>query len=56
MSKENDSQNPPLEDLEEQASVDEAVTQELAHEDRRDAEDKQHEIERKTRLHHLDEG
>lgn len=48
--------NPPLEDLEEQASVDEAITQELAHEDRRDADAKQGAIQRETRRHHLDEG
>lgn len=51
-----DPTNPDLENLEEQASVDEAITQELAHEDRRDADAKQGEIERETRAHHLDEG
>lgn len=51
-----DTPNPELEDLEAQASVDEAITQELAHEDRRDADAKQGEIERETRAHHLDEG
>lgn len=56
MSMDNADQNPPLEDLEEQASVDEAMTQEVAHEERRDAEAKQGEIQRETRAHHLDEG
>jgi hypothetical protein len=51
-----DATNPDLEDLEEQAFVDEATTQKIAHEDRRDADAKQGEIERETREHHLDEG
>ena len=48
-----------LEDVteaEDLASVDEAVAQELAHEQRRDAHSKQGKIQKETRRHHLDEG
>lgn len=43
-------------EAEDLASVDEAVTQELAHEQRRDAQAKQGKIQKETRRHHLDEG
>ncbi len=51
-----DDRNARLEDLEEQASMDEAATQAEAHEERRGAERKQGDIERETRRHQLDEG
>ncbi len=47
---------PSPEELQEEASFDEAVTRELAHEDRRDAEAKQSNIEKRTREHGLDQG
>lgn len=56
MSRDTDDQNAPLSQREEEASVDEAITQELAHEERRSADAKQGAIERETRERHLDEG
>ena len=45
-----------LAEAEDLATVDEAVTQEQAHEERRDAHAKQGKIEKETRRHRLDEG
>lgn len=56
MTPEDDDLNAPLEEREEQASIDEAETAEWAHDQRREADAKQGRIERETREHHLDEG
>lgn len=45
-----------LAEAEDLATVDEAVAQEQAHEERRDAHAKQGNIEKETRRHRLDEG
>lgn len=42
------------EDNEAEAALDTALEQELEHERRRDAKDKQHKIEKTTRDNHLD--
>lgn len=56
MTPDDDDLNAPLEEREEEASIDEAETAEWAHEQRRGADAKQGEIERETRRHQLDEG